>query len=103
MSKLTHFDIALTQKPLDSGMTKEDVIDLYDMLNEDEAFVIEIQDENSAAMGFITCKAAEKLNYDYETSGLNAFIKNILSDSNNESDDNIYNFNGINIWLTYED
>lgn len=103
MNGLTSFDIVLVQKPLDTGMTKEDVIDLFDALNTDEAFNIEIQDENSVAMGFITTKAAEKLNYDYEASGLNAFIKNILSDMNNESDDCTYQFNNLSIWLTYHD
>lgn len=50
-------------------------------------------------MGFITQKAAEVIDYDYENSGLNEFISSILDDMDKESEDSIYDFHGVKIHL----
>ena len=51
-------------------------------------------------MGFITPKAAEMVNYDYEGSGLRNFIASILDDMCAENENCEYEFNGIKIWLS---
>lgn len=84
------------------GLIRNEAIDLIDMLSGKEFFPIEIEAKyhESTAMGFITRDFADKLNFDYEGSGLNAFIANILDDMNNEHDDCIYTFKDCHIWLT---
>ena len=75
------------------------VIKMYDMLDTDEVYPLEISGSQSSAMGFITQKAAEVIDYDYENSGLNEFISSILDDMDKESEDSIYDFHGIKIHL----
>ena len=97
------FEVALIEKPGCEGLTKSEVMDLYDMLSQSEAFPVEIGDVNgnSAAMGFITPQAAEELDYMYgQDSELGEFISSILDDMHNESDDCIYSFKNLKIWMS---
>ena len=96
------YDIALVEKEFESGMTRSEIMDLYDMLGGREVFPIELRagEHSCSAMGFITAEAADSLDYDYETSGLEAFVANILDDMDNESEDCTYHFNGLKIWLS---
>ena len=96
------YGIVLREKEWTNGLTKNDVIDLFDMLNDIEAYPIELEarKHECSAMGFITIEVADALDYDYEESGLHDFISNILDDMANESDDCTYKFKGIKIWLS---
>lgn len=98
------YGIVLREKEFTNGLTKNDVTDIFDMLNDIEAYPIELEarKHECSAMGFITIEAAELLDYDYEESGLGLhdFIANILDDMENESDDCEYEFKGIKIWLS---
>lgn len=96
------FEVVLLEKPGCLGLTRSEVVDLYDMLSESEGFPVEIGDinGNSSAMGFITPRAAKVLDYEYgQDSKLGEFISSILDDINKESKDGIYNFEGLRIWL----
>ena len=98
-----YFEIALIEKPGWEGLSKSEVMDLYDMLSRPEAFLVEIDDidGNSAAMGFITPQAAEELDYMYDQdSELGQFISSILNDINNESEDCTYVFKDLRIWMS---
>ena len=97
-----HCGIALREKEFTDGLNRSDVIDLFDMLGETEAYPIELlaKEHECAAMGFITVEAADAVEYDYERSGLHDFIANILDDTENESDSCEYEFRGIKIWLS---
>lgn len=99
---MMEFGIALKEKEIMSGLTRNDIIELFDMLNNVEAYPIELEarEHECSAMGFITPEVAELFNYDYEESGLHDFIANILDDMENESDDCDYEFKGIKIWLS---
>ena len=81
----TEFNIVLKEKPHDEGLTKAEVMDLYDMLSGVEAIPIEIQGEYSTAMGFINLTDAEFMNYDY--SNLESYIQEILNDMEKENED----------------
>lgn len=96
------FALVLHEKPICDGMTRTEAIDLIDMLGDHEFLPIEIEAKfhESIAVGFITMEFADKLNFDYEVSNLNAFIANILNDMDNEHDGCIYTFKDCNIWLT---
>lgn len=96
------YGIALKEKECTSGLTRNDVIDLFDMLNNVEAYPIELEakEHECSAMGFITPEVAELFDYNYEESSLHDFIANILDNMNNESDDCEYEFKGIKIWLS---
>lgn len=96
------FALVLHEKPIYDGMTHTEAIDLIDMLGDHEFLPIEIEAKfhESIAVGFITMDFADKVNFDYEGSGLNAFIANILDDMDNEHDDCIYTFKDCKIWLT---
>lgn len=95
------FALVLHEKSTCEGMTRTEAIDLIDMLGGHEFLPIEIESKfhESTAVGFINMDFADKLNFDYEGSGLNAFVANILDDMNNEHDDCIYMFKDCNIWL----
>ena len=51
-------------------------------------------------MGFISTTAAETIDYDYEASGLNTFIGEILGDMTLESPLGVYEFKGLKIFST---
>ena len=87
------YDAVLIEKPGELGLTKAEVMDVYDSLNGDEAYPIEIYNcgGGSSAMGFISTIAAETIDYDYEASGLNKLIGEILG---------VYEFKGLKIFLT---
>ena len=74
---------------------------LFNLLLTDEVYPIEIQSNcESSAMGFITSEAADKIDYAYETNTYFAnFITDILDDMKNESEDHIYKYRGLKIWL----
>lgn len=94
------FGITLVEKPNVDGLTKAEVMEMYDQMDGDEAYPLEISGCETSAMGFITPEAAEILDYDYEESGLNDFVSVILNDMNNESEDGTYEFRGIRIHLS---
>lgn len=90
------FELVLHEKSAADadGLIRSEAINLIDMLSGKEFFPIKIEAKyhESTAIGFITRDFADKLNFDYEGSGLNAFIANILDDMNNEHNDCIYTF-----------
>lgn len=94
------FGITLVEKYNVDGLTKAEVMEMYDQMDGDEAYPLEISGCETSAMGFITPEAAEILDYDYEDSGLNDFVAVILDDMNNESEDGTYEFRGIRIHLS---
>ena len=79
------YNIVLKEKPLDEGLTKEEVMDMFDLLSGAEAIPIEIQGESSSAMGFINLTDAEYMNYDY--TALEDYISGILNDMEKEDED----------------
>lgn len=95
------FGIVLKEKYEESGLIKSEVMDLFNMLSDTAAYPIEINAKiiKCSAMGFITPKAADILDYDYEISGLNQFITNILENETLKSEDGCYEFRDIKIWL----
>ena len=96
------YGVALLEKPLDAGLTKNESTKLFDRLHGIEAIPIEIQAEHSTAMGWINLTDAEILNYEY--TGLTEFIQTILEDMENENPDGVYVYddgtNEIDIFLT---
>lgn len=101
MEESRKYGIVLREKPGAWGLTKKDVMELYDMLDGEEAFPLELEPDfvESSAMGFITPEAAEALEYEYQT-GLREFVANILDDMENESEDGTYEYKGIRIHLS---
>ena len=96
------YGLVLSEKYGIEGISRNDVIELFDMLDDAEAFPIELPAyaQESSAMGFITPKAAELIDYDYKTSGLQDYIASILDDMDRESDTCEYEFKGIKIWMS---
>lgn len=98
------FDVALIEKPFFDGLSFADVKGLFNLLSIDEngeVYPIEIQSDcQSSAMGFITSEAADKIDYEYEVNTRFAdFITDILNDMDKESEDHIYEYRGLKIWL----
>ena len=99
--------VVLKELPLDNGLTKDHIDELFPRLEfcesslNREAFPIEFQGQYSAAMGFISIDASKKLKYNHE--GLGQFIISILNDFGNGSDYRTrcrYEYEGIKIWLS---
>ena len=96
----TKYDVVLIEKPEIEGLTKTNVMDLYNLLDSEDAYPIEIManEHESSAMGFISTDAAEYLDYDYDN--LMDYIAGILDDMNKENADCTYTFDNIRIWLS---
>ena len=95
------YDIVLREKPFISGLTKDDVIELFAKVDGEEAYPIEVfaKYHESSAMGFITPYAASLMEFDYDESGLRDFIAEILDDMNLKNELHTYEFKGLKIWL----
>lgn len=95
------YDVVLIEKPFFEGISFLEIKSLFNLLLTDEVYPIEIQSNcESSAMGFITSEAADKIDYAYETNTYFAdFIRDILDDMKNESEDHTYEFKGLKIWL----
>ena len=107
MNCIDGFGAAFIQKPLDEGLTKSETMDLFDMLNGVRAIPLEVQSENATAMGFVNLTDAELMDYDLKP--LEAFVKEIISDTNNENIDGRYEFYShkaeieiIDVYIGYE-
>ena len=96
------YEIVLMEKEAIDGLDKYSIINLFNMLSSKDAYPIELEakEHECSAMGFISVKAAESLNYDYESSGLHDYIASILDDMNNESLNCEYKFKEISIYLS---
>ena len=97
------YDIVLREKPFLSGLTNDDVIELFAKVDGTEACPIEVYAKyhESSAMGFITPHAASLMecDYDYDESGLRDFIAESLDDMNLENELHTYEFKELKIWL----
>lgn len=99
-------DVALIEKEVPCGLTKSDILYLFDKLkitdDSTEVYLLEVDNPNgaSSAMGFIKAEMAETLDYDYESCGLNRMIQDVLADVDNENVNKIYVFKGIEVYLT---
>lgn len=84
---------------LDSGVTKENISKMMDMINVDsEIMSFSASANNSSIYGFITAEAYEKIDYDEEY--LQKFLTPILSDWTNESPDKTYTLpNGLQMYI----
>lgn len=96
------YGIALKEKEFVSGLNESEVMELLSKLDGNEVFPIELEarEQECSAMGFITTKAANVLDYNYESSGLHDFIALILDDVNKETTSCEYKFAGVDIWLS---
>ncbi len=98
------YGLVLKEKHGVEGITRNDSIVMFNMLDNKEAFPIELSAyvQESSAMGFITPKAAEHIEYDYEYSGLHNYIASILDDMSRKNEVCEYEFKGIKILLMGE-
>ena len=87
---MNKFDIALKQMPVEDGITKSDIIELLDIMKSEEVLPLDIDGENACAVGFLTIETADAINFNYHE--LIEFIRNILNDVDNESEDESYEF-----------
>ena len=100
-----NYGLALLEKPGAVGLTHTEIEILYGLVSsvfsngKCEVYPIEIDGSQSCAMGFITVKAAESIDFDYDSSGLNEFVSSILDDTDLENEHNHYQFKGIDIYL----
>lgn len=76
------FDIVLMETEFENGLDVENLSKMTSYLKSSYVFPLDIQAEFSSAIGFITTEASEKLNYRHES--IEAFIKPILGDMDNE-------------------
>ena len=87
---LAEFGAAFIQKPLDEGLERNEVLDLFDMLKGVSGIPMEVQSENTVAMGFVNRTDAKLMNYDMRK--LEEFVRNIISDVENENSSECYEF-----------
>lgn len=98
------YDAVFIEKECMSGLTVNDITKIYDLLNQEEGFPMEIYNKGaeSSAMGFITPSGFDKLvtlNHDNENE-FREYIGNILADMDLEHDSFEYDFKDLKIYLT---
>lgn len=96
------FDMALIEKTLDEGLTREDITELSDRIGDTQVIPIKIQSEYSAAMGFISQKAMERMRCDLWE--ITECVKLILESMTPDDNDNRYEYrhsdgNVFRFWL----
>lgn len=93
------FDVALIEKPGESGLSASEAAHLFESLSDSEAYPVEFfaEEHESSAMGFAAASAMSKIDYDYDGSGLSAFVAGILDDAEKETEDGEYSFRGLSI------
>ena len=98
----TGYEVVLKEKPLDEGLTRSEVMDLFDILSGVNGIPMEIQGNNSTAMGFIIPEEAERMDYDF--SELENVVRSILNDMENENESCTYQcpnkYGTTTIWLS---
>ena len=98
--KKKEYDAILIEKEETEGLTKTDILNIYDLLRQPEGFPVEIDGNNSSAMGFITPYAAEIIDFMYdESSEFGKFISSILADMDLETESGEYEFEGLKIFM----
>ena len=99
-NSLPNFDVVLLEKPMDSGLSKSELLAMYAYIpGNEEHLMLEIEGHSSTAMGFIKESVADTV-FQYDYTELNRFVASILNDMNNERADHTYQYKGINILLT---
>ena len=100
------YDICLLEKPEVDGLDRNDITRLLNIMDPSaQIYPIDLESRRypCSAMGFITSNAAEKLDYDYEKSGLHDFIATILDttpgEGENTPDIREYTFKGLRIHI----
>ena len=97
---MQEYDIALYET--DRALKKQSYAELLTMVKDSEVLPVEIEAGNveCSAIGFINYKAAAKLDFDY--TGLNKHISEILDDLEKENDQHLYTYKGLSIYMDYE-
>ena len=89
----TKYDMVLLERPLDKGLSLEEVARILSFVDDSNFIPVEIQGENSSAMGFIGTKKADQIEYEYlEGSNLFNFVQEIMEDVEKERPDCTYRF-----------
>ena len=86
------FDVVLLEREL--SLTKKDIADILSILPDGETFIpLEIEGEYSAAMGFITYEAADRIDFLTDKDHyFYSFIKSILDDMEKEKPLCVYTY-----------
>ena len=94
------YDIALIES--DGCLTKDSYNALADMVGGERMIPIEIEATHveCSAMGFISEKAADQLDFDYD--GLRRYLGRIMDDINLENPEYTYEYEGLSIYMGYE-
>lgn len=91
------YDVVLMERPHDDGLTKIEISELLEKTN-GSVIPLDIVGDYSSAMGFITLDAADRLTYNFDA--ISEYVKSIINDMENESEDCTYKFDACTIWLT---
>ena len=78
---MLRIDVALMEKPVDDGLTMKEIMKLLSIINGDEVYLIEVEQENgtSSAMGFVSVDAANKNSFSEEM--LKAEVAKVLNNA----------------------
>lgn len=98
---MSNYGIVLIEKEGVDGLSTKDVKKIMKLMKNDDVYPVEFPslESNSSAMGFITVKSAEKVDFIYnKSSSLHCFISDIIS-SIKKDEIETYDFKGIEILL----
>ena len=91
------FDVVFFERELNKGLSRIEIDNLLNICREDEVIPLEIQGENSVAMGFISLDMAKSMNYVYDD--LEWRVKQILDDMDQETENHTYEYDVYKMFL----
>lgn len=96
------YDVALVEKPGVSGLAKDEILGLLEAMGSKEVYPVEFfaKEHESSAMGFVDASSMNSIDYDYDGSGLSAFVADILDDVEKETPTGEYSFKGLSIRIS---
>ncbi len=96
-------DAAFIEKEDTEGLTRSEIMNLLDVLDNEPVYPLEINDPdgNSTAMGFIRAASADIIDYRYANeSDFGKSISAILADMNLESENEEYSICNLKVYIT---
>ena len=91
------FDVVFFERELNKGLSRIEIDNLLNICRGNEVIPLEIQGENSVAMGFISLDMAKSMNYVYDD--LEWRVKQILDDMDQETENHTYEYDVYKMFL----
>lgn len=92
------FDIVLKEDCSRRPLTEEEINEMEKKIWDPDTFAYMVEGDFTQASGLMSHYTAERLNWDLKE--IDKLIKSVLNDYRNETKDNCYSVNGVDIYMS---